>query len=118
MRARSVPSRRAGHPRPLRLRVPGLEASGGHGRTHLEDQLLDKLHDFPLELSHGFCFEARQKRILIGDSHNFVDLVFYHRILKCHFLVELKVAAFSHENIGQLNHYLSWYLFIIICCHA
>lgn len=58
---------------------------------------------------HGFCFEARQKRILIGDSHNFVDLVFYHRILKCHVLVELKVAAFSHENIGRLNTYVSWY---------
>jgi len=79
------------------------------GETHLEDQLLDKLHDFLLELGHGFCFEARQKRILIGDSHNFVDLVFYHRILKCHVLVELKVAAFSHENIGQLNTYVSWY---------
>ena len=79
------------------------------GESHLEDQLLDKLHDFLIELGHGFCFEARQKRILIGDSHNFVDLVFYHRILKCHVLVELKLAAFSHENIGQLNTYVSWY---------
>jgi len=50
--------------------------------SHLEDQLLDKLQDFLLELGHGFCFEARQKRILIGDAHNFVDLVFYHRVLK------------------------------------
>jgi len=79
------------------------------GESHLEDQLLDKLQEFLLELGHGFCFEARQKRILIGDSHNFVDLVFYHRILKCHVLVELKVAAFSHENMGQLNTYVSWY---------
>lgn len=79
------------------------------GESHLEDQILDKLHTFLLELGHGFCFEARQKRILIGDSHNFVDLVFYHRILKCHVLVELKLAAFSHENIGQLNTYVTWY---------
>jgi hypothetical protein len=79
------------------------------GESHLEDQLLDKLHDFLLELGHGFCFEARQNRILIGDSHHVVDLVFYHRILKCHVLLELKVAAFSHENIGQLNTYVSWY---------
>ena len=87
----------------------GLKPQEVMGESHLEDQLLDKLHNFLLELGHGFCFEARQKRILIGDSHNFVDLVFYHRILKCHVLVELKVAAFSHENIGQLNTYVSWY---------
>jgi predicted nuclease of restriction endonuclease-like (RecB) superfamily len=87
----------------------GLKPQEVMGESHLEDQLLDKLHDFLLELGHGFCFEARQQRILIGDSYNFVDLVFYHRILKCHVLVELKVAAFSHENIGQLNTYVSWY---------
>ena len=87
----------------------GLQPTEVMGESHLEDQLLNKLHDFLLELGHGFCFEARQKRILIGDSHNFVDLVFYHRILKCHVLVELKLAAFSHENIGQLNTYVSWY---------
>jgi predicted nuclease of restriction endonuclease-like (RecB) superfamily len=87
----------------------GLKPQEVMSESHLEDQLLDKLHDFLLELGHGFCFEARQKRITIGDSHNFVDLVFYHRMLKCHVLVELKVAAFSHENIGQLNAYVSWY---------
>lgn len=87
----------------------GLKPQEVMGESHLEDQLLDKLHAFLLELGNGFCFEARQKRILIGDSHNFVDLVFYHRILKCHVLVELKVASFSHESIGQLNTYVSWY---------
>ena len=87
----------------------GLQPQEVMSESHLEDQLLDKLHDFLLELGHGFCFEARQKRITIGDSHNFVDLVFYHRILKCHVLVELKVAAFSHENIGRLNTYVAWY---------
>jgi predicted nuclease of restriction endonuclease-like (RecB) superfamily len=87
----------------------GLKPQEVMSESHLEDQLLNKLHDFLLELGHGFCFEARQKRILIGDSHNFVDLVFYHRILKCHVLLELKIAAFSHENIGQLNTYVSWY---------
>ena len=55
-----------------------------------EDSLLDKLQEFLLELGHGFCFEARQKRILIGERQYFVDLVFYHRILKCHVLIELK----------------------------
>jgi hypothetical protein len=64
---------------------------------------------FMLELGHGFCFEARQKRIQIGDTDCFIDLVFYHRILKCHVLIELKVADFSHEHLGQLNTYVSWY---------
>jgi predicted nuclease of restriction endonuclease-like (RecB) superfamily len=67
----------------------GLKPREVMGESHLDDQMLDKLHDFLLELGHGFCFEARQKRILLGDSHLFVDLVFYHRILKCHVLVEL-----------------------------
>jgi predicted nuclease of restriction endonuclease-like (RecB) superfamily len=87
----------------------GLKSREVMSESHLEDQLLDKLQDFLLELGHGFCFEARQKRILIGDTHNFVDLVFYHRILKCHVLVELKLEQFSHENIGQINTYVSWY---------
>lgn len=87
----------------------GLKPREVMSESYLEDQLLDKLQEFLLELGHGFCFEARQKRILIGDTHNFVDLVFYHRILKCHVLVELKLDQFSHENIGQLNTYVSWY---------
>ncbi|MCB1359558.1 MAG: DUF1016 family protein [Maritimibacter sp.] len=77
--------------------------------SHLEDQLLDKLQAFLLELGQGFCFEARQRRMLIGDKNYFVDLVFYHRILKCHVLVDLKLEEFTHENIGQLNTYVSWF---------
>ncbi len=87
----------------------GLKAKEVMGESHLEDELLDHIQDFLLELGRGFCFEARQRRILIGKTLNFVDLVFYHRILKCHVLVELKLAEFSHENIGQLNTYVSWY---------
>ena len=87
----------------------GLKPREVMSESHLEDQLLDKLQEFLLELGHGFCFEARQKRILIGDTYGFIDLVFYHRILKCHVLIELKLQAFSHDNIGQLNTYVSWY---------
>jgi predicted nuclease of restriction endonuclease-like (RecB) superfamily len=87
----------------------GLRSRETMSESDLEDALLDKLQDFLLELGHGFCFEARQKRILIGNTHGFVDLVFYHRILKCHVLVELKIEEFSHENLGQLNTYVSWY---------
>ena len=87
----------------------GLTPQEVMGESHLEDRLLDHLQKFLLELGHGFCFEARQKRILIGDTHGFVDLVFYHRILKCHVLLDLKLEPFTHENIGQLNTYVTWY---------
>ena len=87
----------------------GLKPKEVVGESDLEDGLLDKLQDFLLELGHGFCFEDRQKRILIGDTYGFIDLVFYHRILKCHVLIDLKLEKFSHENIGQLNTYVSWY---------
>jgi predicted nuclease of restriction endonuclease-like (RecB) superfamily len=87
----------------------GLRAKDAMSESNLEDALLDRLQEFLLEMGHGFCFEARQKRILIGDEYFFVDLVFYHRILKCRVLVELKTQAFSHENLGQLNTYVAYY---------
>jgi len=87
----------------------GLRSRDVMAESDLEDALLDRLQDFLLELGHGFCFESRQKRILIGDEHFFIDLVFYHRVLKCHVLVELKTDAFRHEHLGQLNTYVAYY---------
>ena len=87
----------------------GLRAQDVLPETNLEAALLGKLQEFMLELGHGFCFEARQKRLLIGDEHFHVDLVFYHRVLKCHVLVELKVDELRHEHIGQLNTYVAFY---------
>jgi predicted nuclease of restriction endonuclease-like (RecB) superfamily len=87
----------------------GLKAQEVVTEGQLEDALLDKLQAFLLELGHGFCFEARQQRLLIGGEHFFVDLVFYHRVLKCHVLIELKNDAFRHEHLGQLNSYVSYY---------
>ena len=77
--------------------------------TELEQALVTHLQQFITELGNGFCFEARQKRILIGDEYYFIDLVFYHRILKCHVLVELKTENAKHEHIGQLKSYLQHY---------
>ena len=94
---------------PYMFEFLGLRSRDVMAESDLEDALLDRLQDFLLELGHGFCFEARQKRILIGDEHFFVDLVFYHRILKCHILVELKTDAFRHEHLGQLNTYVAYY---------
>lgn len=87
----------------------GLKSREVMSESHLEDELINAIEEFLLELGNGFCFEARQKRIVIGEEHYFVDLVFYHRILKCHVLVELKTQRFTQENIGQLNTYVSWY---------
>jgi len=75
----------------------------------LEAALLTHLQAFILELGNGFCFESRQKRMLMDDQYYFADLVFYHRILKCHVIVELKVDAFKHEYLSQLNTYVAYY---------
>ncbi len=87
----------------------GLPAHLAVEESDLETALLENLQCFLLEFGHGFCFEARQKRLLIGEEYFFVNLVLYHRILKCHVLIELKVGTFSHENAGQLNTYLNYY---------
>ena len=75
----------------------------------LEQSILDNLQRFLLEMGLGFCFEARQKRILIDEDYFFTDLVFYHRILKCHVIVELKIDKFRHEYASQLNMYLNYF---------
>ena len=75
----------------------------------LEQALINHLQEFIVELGNGFCFEARQKKILIDEEYYFVDLVFYHRILKCHVLIELKADQFKHEHLSQLNTYVSYY---------
>lgn len=75
----------------------------------LEQALINHLQEFIVELGNGFCFEARQKKILIDEEYYFIDLVFYHRILKCHVLIELKADQFKHEHLSQLNTYVSYY---------
>ena len=77
--------------------------------SDLEEALINHLQQFMLELGNGFCFEARQKRLLIDEDYYFADLVFYHRILKCHIIVELKVDQFKHEHLSQLNTYVSYF---------
>lgn len=87
----------------------GLRAKDAVAESDLEAALVENLREFLLELGHGFCLEAQQKNIVIGNTRGFVDLVFYHRVLKCHVLVDLKVDEFRHEHIGQLNTYVTWY---------
>ena len=94
---------------PFALEFLGLDAKLAITEDELEQALIDHLQEFLLELGRGFCFEARQKRILIDDEYYFPDLVFYHRILHCHVIIELKNDEFSHENIGQLNAYVAYF---------
>ncbi|MES2454054.1 MAG: PDDEXK nuclease domain-containing protein [Bacteroidota bacterium] len=91
-----------------------FEFLGINGKTIIEESdleraLLDHFQDFLLEMGRGFCLEARQKRILIGDEYFFIDMVLYHRILKCHVLIELKSDKFNHAHISQLNTYINYY---------
>lgn len=94
---------------PFTFEFLGLKAQEIVDEHDLEDALITHLQEFILELGKGFCFEARQKRIIIYDEYYYPDLVFYNRILHCGVIIELKNEEFSHENLGQLNAYVSYY---------
>lgn len=87
----------------------GLKAKDVFTENELETALLTHIQDFLLELGKGFTFEARQKRISIGGEYFKIDMVFYHRILKCHVLIELKIRDFKYSDVTQLNVYLNYY---------
>jgi predicted nuclease of restriction endonuclease-like (RecB) superfamily len=94
---------------PYILEFAGLADRPAYSENDLETALLDHLQRFLLELGNGFCFEARQFRITTGNRHHRVDLVFYHRLLRCHVLIDLKIRAFKHEDAGQMNFYVNWF---------
>lgn len=75
----------------------------------LESKLIDNLQEFLLELGKGFSFVARQYKITVDNQHFYVDLVFYHRILKCFVLIDLKTQKVKHQDIGQMNLYLNYF---------
>jgi len=80
-----------------------------YSEQDLENQLISKLANFLLELGKGFAFIGRQYRITLNNTHYYVDLVFYHRILKCFVLVDLKQGKVEHQDIGQMNMYLNYF---------
>lgn len=94
---------------PFTFEFLGLKAQDVVDEHDLEDALISHLQEFILELGKGFCFESRQKRIIIDDEYYYPDLVFYNRILHCGVIIELKDEEFSHQNLGQLNAYVSHY---------
>ena len=87
----------------------GLRAKDVVEESDLESALIDNLQEFILELGLGFCFEERQKKLLIDDRYYKADLVFYHRILKRHVIIELKAHRLDYANVAQLNMYLAYY---------
>lgn len=74
-----------------------------------EQRLIDHLQQFLLELGKGFAFVARQYRVSLRNKHHHIDLVFYHRVLKCFVLIDLKMRAVDHGDIGQMNLYLNYF---------
>lgn len=94
---------------PYVLEFAGLAEKPHYHESELEKAILDHLQSFLLELGTGFCFEARQKRVTVGNEHDYIDLVFYHRVLRCHLLIDLKTRAFLHGDAGQMNFYLNYW---------
>ncbi len=77
--------------------------------SELESRIMEHLQHFLLELGKGFAFIGRQYRITLSNRHHYVDLVFYHRILKCFVLIDLKREEANYEDIGQMNMYLAYF---------
>ena len=93
---------------PYILEFAGFPQNAIYKEDELEQKLIDNLEHFLLELGKGFAYIGRQYRITLGNRHFFIDLVFYHRILKCFVLIDLKRGEIQHEDIGQMNMYLNY----------
>ena len=94
---------------PVTLEFLGIQSQDVFSETKLETAILNHIQQFLLEMGRGFCFEARQKRILVDQDYFKADLIFYHRILKCHVIIDLKIDRFHHEYASQLNLYLNYF---------
>lgn len=77
--------------------------------SELEEQIISNIQQFIMELGKGFAFIGRQYRMSLGGKHFYLDLLFYHRILKCFVLVDLKRGEIDHLDIGQMNLYLNYF---------
>lgn len=87
----------------------GLEGKDVVEESDLESALMDHLQQFLLELGTGFCFEARQKRILVDNQYYYYDLLFYNRLIHSGVIVELKSRPLDYKDVAQLNMYLTYY---------
>lgn len=94
---------------PMVIEFLGLPVSPRVVETRLEQALIDNLQHFLLELGKGFAFVSRQERITLDGDHFYIDLVFYHTVLKCYVLIDLKTAKLTHQDLGQLQLYVNYY---------
>jgi len=94
---------------PYVVEFMGLNEKSEFSESDLEQQILNHLQEFLIELGTGFCFEARQKRITFDNEHYRIDLVFYHKVLKCNVLIDLKIREYRYPDAGQMNLFLNYY---------
>lgn len=87
----------------------GIPEDYKYSEKELEQKIIDNLQMFLLELGKGFTFVARQYKITLENHHFYVDMVFYHRILKCFVLIDLKIGKVNHKDVGQMNLYLNYF---------
>jgi len=93
---------------PYVLEFIGFESRDVYTEADIEEALIAHLHDFLLELGGDFAFMGRQYRVTVGGRHHFIDLLFYHRRLRCLIAIDLKIGAFGYEDAGQMNFYLNY----------
>lgn len=91
------------------LEFLGIEDKRRYKEKELEEKLIDNMQMFLLELGKGFTFVKRQYGLTINNVHYHIDLVFYHRILRCFVLIDVKRGAVKHKDIGQMNMYLGYF---------
>lgn len=94
---------------PYILEFLGLPEIHQYSESDLEEQIINKLEHFLLELGHGFAFVARQQRISFDEKHFRVDLVFYNRVLRSFVLIDLKIGDLKHQDLGQMQMYVNYY---------
>ena len=94
---------------PYVLEFLGIDGSPNLYESDLEQGLINRLQKFLLELGRGFSFIARQQHLNIDGRHFYIDLVFYHYILKCFVLLDLKTGDLTHQDIGQMQMYVNYY---------
>jgi predicted nuclease of restriction endonuclease-like (RecB) superfamily len=94
---------------PFVIEFLGLPESPRLVESDLETALIENLQTFLLELGKGFAFVKRQERITLDGDHFYIDLVFYHTILKCYILIDLKVGKLTHGDLGQIQLYVNYY---------
>lgn len=94
---------------PYVLDFLGLPENADYSESELEKRIIDHIQEFMLELGNGFFFGGRQVRMSFGDDHFYTDLVFYNRLLRCFFVIDLKIGKVTHKDIGQMQMYVHYY---------